>query len=412
MQTISEPYPSVWRNLRAMPPAAWVLFVGSFVNRFGSFVLVFLVLYLTRKGFSAAEAGAAVSFYGAGGLTSALVGGWLADRLGRRNAIAISMFSAAATMLALSQATALPLILLLSGLAGLTSELYRPASAALLGDLLPTRQRITGFALYRLAINLGFAAGPATAGLLAEESFFLLFLGDALTSAIFGVAALVALPEGVRSRREEEERGELLRALRADRAFVFFLLASLLGGFVYFQQQAALPLHITNHGHSYAVFGALISLNGLVVVLLELPLTAVTQRLPARPVMATGFLLEGIGFALTAIAFDVPLLALTVLIWTLGEIVSAPVASAYVVEIAPAHMRGRYQGAWGFTFGLALILAPVIGTAAFAANPTGLWLACGALGGVAALLILARPEPLPQRLRWARVRGHSHGEEG
>jgi hypothetical protein len=92
--------------------------------------------------------------------------------------------------------------------------------------------------------------------------------------------------------------------------------------------------------------------------------------------------------------------------------VSAPVASAYVVEIAPVHMRGRYQGAWGFTFGLALILAPVIGTAAFAANPTGLWLACGALGGVAALLILARPEPLPRRLRWARVRGRSHGEEG
>jgi MFS family permease len=392
MQTMSEPYPSVWRNVRSMPPAAWVLFGGSFVNRFGSFVLVFLVLYVTGKGYSAAEAGLAVSSYGVGALAAALVGGWLADRLGRRNAIAISMFSAAATMLLLSQAENLALLVVLSGLAGFTSELYRPASAALLGDLLPPGQRITGFALYRLAINLGFAAGPTTAGLLAERSFFLIFLGDAITSAVFGVAALVALPEGTRSRRHDEERGELLRALRADRPFVLFLLASLLGGFVYSQQMSTLPLHVTNHGHSYAVFGALISLNGLVVVLLELPLTSLTQRLPARPVIAAGLLLEGFGFALTAVAFDVPLLAVTVLIWTLGEIVNAPIAAAYVVDIAPPHMRGRYQGAWGFTFALALILAPVLGTAVFAVSPTALWIGCGALGALAALLVLAGRE--------------------
>jgi MFS family permease len=134
-----------------MPPAAWILFGGSFVNRFGSFVLVFLVLYLTDEGFSPAEAGAAVSAYGAGGLGAALLGGWLADRLGRRNTIALSMFSAAATMLALSQARGLAPVVVLSGAAGLTSELYRPASAALLTDLLPPGRRITGFALYRLA---------------------------------------------------------------------------------------------------------------------------------------------------------------------------------------------------------------------------------------------------------------------
>jgi predicted MFS family arabinose efflux permease len=127
-------------------------------------------------------------------------------------------------------------------------------------------------------------------------------------------------------------------------------------------------------------------------VLLELPLTSLTQRLPARPVMATGLLLEGFGFALTAIALDVPLLAVTVLIWTLGEIVYAPIASAYVIDIAPPHMRGRYQGAWGFTFALALILAPVLGTAVFAVSPTALWIGCGALGALAALLVLAGRE--------------------
>jgi MFS family permease len=130
------------------------------------------------------------------------------------------------------------------------------------------------------------------------------------------------------------------------------------------------------------------SLNGLVVILLELPMTIVTGRHPRRPVIAAGMLLTGIGFALTAWATEVPLLALTVLIWTIGEIAAAPVSQAYVADIAPAHLRGRYQGAFGLTFALGLVLAPALGTAAYGASPTGLWLSCGALGVVSALLVL------------------------
>ena len=385
---VEEGAPGLWRSVRSMPPAAWVLFGGSFVNRFGSFVLVFLVIWLTEEGYSPAQAGAAVSAYGVGALGASLLGGYLADRIGRGNAIALSMLSAAATMLALSQADTLPLVLGLSVLAGLTAELYRPASAALLADLVPSERRVTAYALYRLAINLGFAAGPAVAGLLAERSFFLVFLGEAITSALFGIAALLFLPQGVRSQRHEETPGELVRAIRADRRFQLFLVASLLTAFVYFQAQGALPLHVIDQGFSFATFGALISLNGLIVVLLELPIAVVAQRYPRQPVIALGSALTGLGFALTAWATDVPLLALTVFIWTIGEIVSAPSSQAYVADLAPPHLRGRYQGAWGLTFGLALILAPVLGTAAFAVNPTALWLSCGVLGLIAALLVL------------------------
>ena len=385
---VEEGAPGLWRSVRSMPPAAWVLFGGSFVNRFGSFVLVFLVIWLTEEGYSPAQAGAAVSAYGVGALGASLLGGYLADRIGRGNAIALSMLSAAATMLALSQADTLPLVLGLSVLAGLTAELYRPASAALLADLVPSERRVTAYALYRLAINLGVAAGPAVAGLLAERSFFLVFLGEAITSALFGIAALLFLPQGVRSQRHEETPGELMRAIRADRRFQLFLVASLLTAFVYFQAQGALPLHVIDQGFSFATFGALISLNGLIVVLLELPIAVVAQRYPRQPVIALGSALTGLGFALTAWATDVPLLALTVFIWTIGEIVSASSSQAYVADLAPPHLRGRYQGAWGLTFGLALILAPVLGTAAFAVSPTALWLSCGVLGLIAALLVL------------------------
>jgi MFS family permease len=209
-----------------------------------------------------------------------------------------------------------------------------------------------------------------------------------VSSAIFGLAAFFFLPQGTRSTRAEEQPGELMRAIRGDRPFLLFLVASLLSAFVYFQQQGALPLHVVDQGLSFATFGALISLNGLVVVLLELPLTAITGRHARRPVIAVGFLLTGVGFALTAWATDVPLLALTVVIWTVGEIAAMPVAQTYVAALAPPHLGGRYQGAWGLTFGLALVLAPIVGTAAYAANPTVLWLSCGALGVVSALLVL------------------------
>jgi MFS family permease len=279
--------------------------------------------------------------------------------------------------------------------------MYRPAAAALITDLTPAGERIPAFALNRLAINAGFAAGPAVAGLLAEHSFFLLFLGDALTSVAFGVICLVALPEGVRVRRKDERRGEAIRTMVHDRLFLFFLISSVLGAFVYFQSQTTFPLHVTASGLSEADYGLLISLNGLAIVLFELPLVAITQRFPYRPVLALGSVLVGLGFALNAFANDLPELAFTVLVWTLGEIVYAPVASAYVADIAPKHLRGRYQGAWGLTWGLAFVFAPALGAAIFAWSSDGLWLTCGLLGLLAALLLL-EPRSQPDRHASAR----------
>jgi MFS family permease len=355
--------------------------------------VVFLVLYLNGKGYSAVEAGGAVSAYGVGSIASSLVGGQLADRLGRRDAIVLSMAGSAATMMALSQADRLSLIITLSALVGFFSELYRPASSALLADLVPTERRVSAFGLYRFAINVGFAAGPATAGLLAERSFFLVFLGDALTSLAFGAIAFLFLPPGRPASRETEQRGEALRAIAHDRAFLLFLGASVLGAFVYFQQQSTLPLQVEADGFSKTVYGALISLNGLAVVLFELPLISFTRRLPRRPVIAAGFLLVGIGFSLTALADSVVALAATVFVWTIGEMVNAPVASAYVADLSPTHLRGRYVGVWGLTFGVGLVLAPLVGTALWRQTHTGLWLACLAAGGLAAALVLPKRAP-------------------
>jgi MFS family permease len=177
-----------------------------------------------------------------------------------------------------------------------------------------------------------------------------------------------------------------------DRSFMVFCLATLIISFVYFQGETTLALHVRAEGLSPATYGTLLSFNGLIIVFLELGFSGITQRKKARPVMALGALLTGAGFTLTAAAHSFPALAATVFVWTLGEIVHAPVAQAYVANLAPAHMRGRYLGIWGFSFALAFILAPTVGAWLFGLSPSALWFTCGGLSVVAAALILKGPE--------------------
>lgn len=378
--------------MTSLPRAIWVLCAGTFINRFGGFVFPFLVLYVIHLGYTAAQAGVVAGAYGLGSFFAAGLGGELADRLGRRVTIAASMFASAAAMVALADAHGLVLVTSLAGFAGLAAEVYRPAAGALIADLAPPGSRVSAFAAYRFAINVGVAAGPAVAGLLTSRSFTLLFLGDAATSIIFGSAALVALPAETRRLAVAPEAPGLVRAVRADRAFLRFLLAATVSAMVYFQSQSTFALQVHADGLPNTLYGLLLSLNGLTIIALEVPLTSLTRRLPARPVIAAGMLLVGAGFGLVGVARTPLALALTVLVWTLGEMVKDPIASAYVADRAPAHLQGRYQGAYGLTSAIGLGLGPVLGALVFARSPHALWALCGALGvGSAVLLTGSRP---------------------
>lgn len=382
---------SLRAEVSSLPRPAWVLFGGTLVNRLGSFVLFFLILYVKQKGYSATMAGLALSTYGVGGVLASLAGGYLADRIGRRNTISISMFTTAAIMMALSRADGFIAIAALTALLGLSAELYRPAASALLADLTEPRARVTAFAVYRIAVNLGVAVGPAMGGLLADRSFTLLFAVDAATSALFGVIALVALPAVSLHAEAELERRSSWPVIRADRGFVMFLLASLLGGAVFMQFNGALPLQVRALGFSNSTYGLMMSINGAIVLLCELPLTSITRTHSARRVMALGLVLIGVGFAMTGMRASLGFLVASVVVWSLGEIVFVPVAAAHVANIAPVDMRGRYQGAWAVMWGVSHILAPAVGAALFDVNPALLWPLCAVAATSAALIVLASP---------------------
>jgi MFS family permease len=377
---------SLITDLRSLPRLVWVLFFGTLINRFGSFVLVFLTLYLTSRGFSARRAGFAVGMYGVGAIGASLVGGWLADHLGRRNTIVLSMLLSAATMIVFSQLTGYAVLVVLSVMAGFCAEMYRPAASALIADVTTPAQRVTAFAVYRLAINLGFALGPAVGGFVAHKSFFYLFAGDALTSLVYAGIALAMLPNRVVEHRPDPDRRDAFRTIIQDGRYLLFLGATWMGAMVFMQHVSAYPLQLQAYGYSSSVFGLLISLNGAIICLTELPLTEFTRRYSPRNVMTAGFLVFCAGFVITGFVSTIPLLVTGVVLWTAGEMLYFPMASAHVANVSPPHMRGRYQGAWGIAWGAGLVVGPIAGSALFEWKARALWLACGVCALIGAYL--------------------------
>ncbi|HKP75245.1 MAG TPA: MFS transporter [Longimicrobiaceae bacterium] len=374
-------------DVRGLPRAAWVVYAGTFINRFGSFVVTFLILILVRRGLSPAQAGLAASAYGVGALCASALGGHLADHLGRRRTIALSMFLSAAAMLTLWRVQGLALTVAVTAAAGVSAELYRPAAAALLADVTPVGRRVGTYALYRTAINAGFALGPAMAGFFIARSVGYVFVGDAVTSVLYGLLVLAAIPRSLdaastpRSAAAARERGpSALRLIAADRGLLAVLATGLVVSFVHHQDMASFPLEVRWRGMAPAQFGMLISLNGLTCMLLELPIAAITSRARAWIPMSVGAALTGLGMASVLVAPNLAALAACVLVWTVGEICYWPVASAFVADLAPPGLQGRYQAAHGFTSSGGLMLAPALGPALFALSRGGLWTLCGVLG--------------------------------
>jgi MFS family permease len=384
------------QSLRRFPRAVWILFLGTFINKFGTFVLPFLGLHVHRLGYSTSQAGCVLGAYGAGHLAASLAGGHFADTVGRRTTIVISMFTGAASLLVLSRASSFEGLVSLAFLAGLTAELYKPASSALLADLSEERDRVAVYAAYRLAINAGWSIGPAVAGLLAQQSYIWLFAGDAATAALFGVIALFLLPGKSPARKTafvntKEFKPGLLAALRVasrDLPFVRLLAATLAISLAFVQMPTTLGLQMAAAGRTEAVYGLILALNGLIVVLFELPIASWSARLAPRPIMAVGYGLIGAGTLAYAWAQSAWGFAFGMAVFTFGETLCMPVAMAYVARRAPPSLRGCYLGFYGLTWSVALTLGPWIGAAVFAWWPPALWIGCGLLGWLGAAIIL------------------------
>ncbi|MFE5403122.1 MFS transporter [Streptomyces sp. NPDC056580] len=376
-----------------LPRAFWWLWTATLVNRLGGFVVVFLTLYVTvDRGHSASFAGLVTTLYGVGGAVGAIVGGLLADRLGRRATLmGAQLLSAAGTgALAFTQGReALGVTACLVGLAGNAS---RPVIQAVVADMVTAQARVRAFSLIYWAVNIGVAVSAALAGLLAQRGYTPLFLGEAAMTVLCAVTVYLTVPETRPDpARFEDDTGPDAGAGGPSRRhrFLAFVAVTFLVGLLMQEVSTALPLTMTTAGLSARDYGLVISLNGLLVVALQLPAGRVLARHgPAGP-LAVGTLLLGGGLGLTAVAASLETYALTVVVWTVGEILLAPTATAAVAGLVPGHAHGRYQGVYSFAWSAAACVAPASsGYALDTVGPATLWGVSAALGVLAAVAYL------------------------
>ncbi len=374
-------------RIGGLPRPFWVLFSGTFVNRLGMMVEPFIGIYLTQaRGMSLAAAGLVMTMFGVGSLASQPVAGWAADHFGRRVTLTGGMLATAVTMIALGYTTSVPGIVAAMFVLGIVIDAYRPASQALVADLVPPEDRPKAFGLLFWAMNLGFSVAMVAGGWLARSGFTVLFWIDAITCVIFGVLVWRAIPET--RPVHEEEAGSFLDVLR-DRPMVAFVVISFGYAWVYLQAFTTLPLAVTGQGLPAGAYGVAMAVNGLLIVFVQPLANKWLSRWDRGTVLAAGFAVVAAGFALTALVSSTLGYALSVAVWTLGEIVTAGIPGAIVAGLAPAHLRGRYSGLYGFAWSAAALLAPLAGTHLLSYGRATLWLVTGGVGLLVALAQLA-----------------------
>ncbi|WP_040420286.1 MDR family MFS transporter [Actinopolymorpha alba] len=386
------------RAVSTLPRAFWALWAGQLINRLGGFVQPFLVLYLTQEQrLSASTAGAVVAAVGAGTIAAQLLGGWLADRVGRRRTMLAGFLGTAVALVTLGAASSFTLIWVSALAVGVTSELFRPAASATVADLLGPEARVRAYGLLFWAVNLGFSISAVSAGVLASRGFGLLFWINASTCVIAALVIWRAVPE-TRPAAVEVNRRSVLRVAGADRPLLGIVAITTVYAAIYFQAYSTLPLAMAADGLSPSTYGLVIGANGLVIVVAQPLLIRVLGRYDRSTLLAVSMLVVGLGFGAGVFAHGIVGYTGSVVVWTLGEIGLSTVLSAIFADLAPLDLRGRYMGIAGVAWAMGSTVGPLAGTAVFeAAGSTVLWVGCAVIGVLLCLAQLALAPALRAR---------------
>lgn len=398
--------PGVLTFLRSTGPSARCLLVCAFVNQAGAFVQAFLVLFLVSHGIGEGQAGLALGAYGLGTVLGALLGGDLADRIGHRTTIVLSLASSGvltASLGLLGSSADYPALLTVVVANGAMTQTYRPAAMALLADLVPPERVIMTVSVYRVALNVGAVIGPLLAALLVSVSWNLLFWVDALTTLACAVLAARYLA-GARTGDDSAAqpvpppveapaiRSAYLALLR-DRRFVLYLLAMFASALIYMQYYSVLPLKLRAESYPGAVYSAVLALSAALVITSELFITSRVQRWRTSYVAGGGILLLALGLAAYGPRAGLAVLFAATVVGVLGQMVGGPTMFAHPPRVAPAGAGGRYMGAAHAMFGLGCAAGPFLGVLLWNRLGAGVWILCGAVGLLAALAaVVAMPQ--------------------
>nr|BFE67598.1 MFS transporter [Actinoplanes digitatis] len=397
-----------------LPRQFWFLWTGTLINRLGSFVVVYLAIYLTgQQHFSQSQAGLVLGAYGVGGAVGTMTGGVLTDRWGRRPTMLTAQFGAATLMVGLGLAQGFWQILLGALLLGAFAEGVRPAFQAMMVDVVPDSDRVRAYSLNYWAVNLGFASAAVLASLAAQFDYLLLFLVDAGTTLVTAIISLIFLAE-TRPHRAPPAAGPRrggpgLGTIFRDRTFMTFVALNFFIVLVIMQHLSAMPIAMSADGLSPATFGWVIAINGLMIVAGQLFVPKLIDGHDRSRVLALSTLIIGVGFGVNAFAGTAALYAVSVVIWTVGEMLQSPSNSALIAELSPAQLRGRYQGVNSLSWSAGAALAPIVG--GFVQQHLGgtvLWLGCAAIGVLVAAGQIVSGPARERRAKALRERAPVH----
>ncbi len=397
-RTIYITYKSAYSGL---PRNAWLLSLVVLINRSGSMVLFFLVLYLTLKlNFSVAMAGRMFSIYGLGALAGSFLGGWLSDIFGSRKVQTVSLVLTGFGYIFLSSIRSPMQIAITIFALAVVSESFRPANATAIAEACPPGLRSRGFALNRMAVNLGVTIGPAVGGILAFLDYAYLFWVDGITCLLAaGMMWLLFRKNDYIVRQATSETHSTSRSVWKDVIFLAIILMIFLSGNVFVQLFNTWPLYLRNaYNLPETNIGLLLALNATMIVLFEMPLVHKIEKFDHLKIIAGGALLICSGFALLPFGTSFLYAALTVVIWTIGEMLVFPLVAGFIANRADDKSRGKYMGVFNFSFSLALVTGPIVGTAIYEGmSPFVLWMGAAGVGfavwlGFRVLGILAKKE--------------------
>lgn len=353
-----------------------IVSLGVFINRLGGFFALFLTVVMAARGYRPSEITVALLVCTLCGITAAGGSSWLARQFGLRGALIASSAVTACSAFAAAVVTGFGATLVVIAVLSAGVQSYGPLAQTVVGVSAAPQHRVRMFALYRLALNVGATVGPLLGALLMDWSMTALLLGNAV-AATLATLLLLRLPAVV---AEDPTPGR--PAGDTTRVNLRFTATCLLLGLVslaYGQQTGAFALGIRDSPVDQRVYGYLLAVNAAVVIFCEMPTTTYSGRWPRGNALVAGAVCVCAGYALNMAGMTLTVLVVGVLLWTLGEMLLAPVAGAYASEAAPPGLACRYQSRLALCQAAGRSLGPAVGVFLYGYDPRLPWLMCAVL---------------------------------
>lgn len=355
-------------NLRTLHPLSWTIIIGTIFGRMAtSMSIPFLAVYLTQvKGASASSAGLIIAVSSLIGIVASFYGGYISDRIGRKKVMLLSIFGWSLVFVGFAFADAIWVFFIMNALNGLCRALFEPTSKALLSDVTPSSIRLFVFNLRYTAINIGVIFGPLLGLYLGSSKTTFPFLVAAFIYLLYGLTLVwqfqkhpVAAPESTKQIGVKKA----LSIIQKDTVFSIILIGVTLCSFGYSHLSSTLPQYLSASPmieDGPKLFGYLLSLNAVVVIVVQYPLIMIAKRYSTILSLTTGnILLAGSLFAI-AFSQSLGMLAFIIVVFTIGEVLLFAMMDLFVDNVAKPEVKGSYFGAMGFSQ-LGSVIGPFVG---------------------------------------------------